>query len=161
MSHDIFACLEHRPRAGGPWSLLAADVAITRHYTLWAVLAGVHNYHGHTIVPIARPRGLPDDLSFATQDTFAHWERGDASDEEIAGPWRREWGDDDPHYSYLDYAELVRAQHIFSQIEDDVDEPLGPVRRKNGPHLDLAAILVYLQVYEDNGFTTRMVFGFD
>jgi hypothetical protein len=44
-----------------------------RHYSMFALMAGVRNY-GNEIKPIAEPRGLPADVSAATAFAYSEWE---------------------------------------------------------------------------------------
>lgn len=159
------------------------NVTIQRHSTLWAVLAGAYNYHAHHVASVSPPRGLPDDLSFTGRDAFKRWERGDQED---SNHDQSTAVVTDTYYSYLTYEELLHVQQIYSQTQDDVYQtsrlPTGQnipanarvldehdgwacveekVRRTNSPHEDLTAILAYLKVYEDAGYQTRIIFGFD
>ena len=100
MGHDIYACLERIHPSTGSWETLAEAITIQRQSTLFAVLAGVHTYHGMAVTPVSSPRGLPGDLSVGVQHALRYWEQGDQEDgdSDEAGA-----GTADTYYSYLSY----------------------------------------------------------
>jgi hypothetical protein len=67
MGCDIHAHVEVRFR--GQWVHYNAP-HVTRHYDLFAKLAGVRNDETNPIKPIAEPRGLPDNVSDLTRAIY-------------------------------------------------------------------------------------------
>lgn len=69
MGTDIHGIFQRHDPASGKWEDVASTYDEDRDYQLFAVLAGVHNGYGFAgvktgepVVPIAEPRGLPDDF---------------------------------------------------------------------------------------------------
>jgi hypothetical protein len=95
MGCDIHAYVEQREGEGCPWEY-AGELDIWRNYTLFAVLADVRNgwsfagYDlGDAVVPISKPRGLPEDVT-------------DVVKNESGG-----WGCDGHSYSYASFREIL------------------------------------------------------
>lgn len=68
-----------------------------RNYNLFAALAGVRNYH--QIVPMADPRGWPDDLSSPLRDG---WPKGAGGKESERRPWANDPDLHTPSYFTLE-----------------------------------------------------------
>src|SRR4051812_35325061 len=74
MGCDIHAVIEQREVIGQgySWWKNRGETDIDRNYELFAVLAGVRN--NHNIVPIAEPRGLPEDVDTMFEVYYEHWD---------------------------------------------------------------------------------------
>lgn len=76
MGCDIHAVVDYETVPNGrKWNFAALD--LNRNYTLFSHLAGVRNYCEPIIVPIAEPRGCPDNACDYFKDLLDGW-NGDA-----------------------------------------------------------------------------------
>lgn len=69
MGCDIHAFIEYTkeaPEQTGErgWRSFGSKFHLSRHYGVFAKLAGVRNWPDWGIVPISKPRGLPDDAAY-------------------------------------------------------------------------------------------------
>ena len=95
MGCDIHVYAEHKKSASAyaKWQF-AGHMDVPSNYVLFALLAGVRNYHG--FMPIAPPRGLPTDV---TEEAKAEADS---------------WGSDGHSHSWLTVAE-IDAAHMEAQ----------------------------------------------
>ena len=76
MGTDIHGVFQRHDAATGKWVDITSKFEENRHYQLFAVLAGVRNgcgfagiKTGEPVVPIAEPRGLPEDFEVVNGDS--------------------------------------------------------------------------------------------
>jgi hypothetical protein len=185
MGRDIHVYAEMRvvdAPAGEPWVNLAMNFNVQRDGRLFSIFAGAG---GDSIAPMAGPRGLPPDcdleiasaareygqrghghsfLTFAelvkAQELYIRPVMHVTAARWIAAPTELPVG-----WSLLADDDVVAARiwkNIASLPRSGRDLMLAVHREYGsiGPNQDLAAILSYLSVYEDEGATTRVVFWF-
>lgn len=93
MGCDIHGHIEVKIK--GKWEHYSVP-NLNRNYHLFAKSAGVRNYEGSGITPIAEPRGLPKDLSVVTRLSA------------------KQWGDDGHSHSWLNASELAELIEFHS-----------------------------------------------
>jgi hypothetical protein len=142
MGTDIHAVFQ--ARENGAWHDIHSDWPQNRHYFLFAWLANVRNGYGfagvrtHTpVVPIAKPRGLPDDFAvddasehITTSDTLNAWRRAvhEKYPDEYGLPdgGYRMWMGDHSH-SWLTAGEILNAQRPGATMCGVVDRKVYAV----------------------------------
>lgn len=128
MGRDVFVCLERRYTSSGTWELLAENVHIERHSTLFALLGAARGSAGRDVTlphvqDVTLPHVqtvLPSDLSYEAEIAFARWEKGDDGQPDDTDLNTVKTQDSD--YGSLSYAAIAGVQQIFSATEDDIYE---------------------------------------
>lgn len=98
MGTDIHGVFQRKDSVSGQWIDVESLYEQTRHYQLFAVLAGVRNGRGfagcltgHAVTPIAEPRGLPAGFVVDEDECYT------IASVEYLDPRRRKWrGDGGP-----------------------------------------------------------------
>jgi hypothetical protein len=76
---------------------------VRRNYNLFALMADVRNSDGD-VIPVSRPKGIPDDISFMTKFCL----------EQDKGK--------NPHsHSWLSAAEIAQLEHEWKQVSGEMD----------------------------------------
>ena len=112
MGTDIHGVFQRHD--AGKFVDVPSDYEFSRHYQLFAVLAGVRNgsgfagiQTGEVVKPIAEPRGLPDD--FETTDEDVH----PLASIELMEPWHRR------HHEEGEPLEVWMGDHTHSWLTSD------------------------------------------
>lgn len=177
MGCDIHPYIEHKTGFRGEerWETYCyGQVQFSRHYDAFALMADVRNYNG--IVPVAQPKGIPDNLSwyvdsqfyyrindeYATeQDECGHEHRYKYCTIKQAEEWAKHFNpivrterggkiqDPDAHTpSWMTVAELEEVQSRLTEM--------------NCPSRDLMVIIATMKALnEDDPTGSRLVFWFD
>lgn len=107
-----------------------------RNYNVFSMLAGVRNYYGEPIVPVAEPRGLPTDISGFLDGGDTWYESRTEYDAHNALAGDDRWEDDrgfwlgDHSYSWLTVRELLDYPHWKSTRTDECLVPLDEFTRR-------------------------------
>jgi hypothetical protein len=165
MGCDIHALIEWRYGQDDYWKTLSGKLVLNRAYEVFSAMAGVRSYESAP-KPVVMPRGLPDNLNWATVSVFTGFvtdskdcDRGEwYVSPEKAQEWltkgiTRVYGDEKSHrimnpdlhtLSWLTTAEFQRALYDAQVLSPDY----------------LAALAAMKSLVAD-GCEVRLVFGFD
>ena len=111
MGCDIHVCVEVKTK--GKWILINSPM-IRRNYDLFAKMANVRNDYG--IVPISKPKGLPENISDGTKLYLNIWD-GDGHSYSWFTP--KEMGVLQEHIDGLDSDDRWSINHIHNHVEKE------------------------------------------
>ena len=144
---------------------LGSQFRLGRHYGVFASLAGVRNY-GDEIKPVSAPRGVPENLGYATKEDYLCYVCDDPSedshqtDREHAERWvasgSSKWADE-RHVTDPDAhsASWLTPDEFEAAINCEIEGKLISDTE------DYQAVLAAMRSLESTGHEVRTVFWFD
>lgn len=158
MGCDIHCYIEYKDKNSSYWHDFGGRINPGRFYSIFASLAGVRN--SGDIVPIAKPRGIPDDVSYEAEwDRWVYISKVDGDNRcppESAERWVKEGcsiykNDEKKFVSNPDH-------HSHSWVTPDEFES---AINGNQYAVEYTAMLAAMRSLEASGMTVRLVFWFD
>lgn len=167
MGCDIHCYIEYRTKIllskyDEQWRGFGGRINPGRHYGIFAKLANVRN--GFGIVPISKPRGLPEFTSYELRGDSRLW----ISDDNASGEGNcsqenaRRWIEsgasklvDEKWVTHPDW-----HSHSWCNA-DEIEEALKDPNVEAMREVEYVAIVAVLRSFEQQGYLARLVFWFD
>lgn len=162
MGCDIHPFVEYRRKGSEHWQGMGGEMSPGRNYRVFGALAGVRS----DLPALVEPRGIPDDLSFWTADSY--WlgitDKGDEIEGMCTPDQAEEWVEYGARYRVHEadgrkwvstpdaHTETWLTGEEWRAAVASVDQEWTPAYK---------AIGAMLKSFEDDGCETRVVFWFD
>lgn len=159
MGCDIHAYVEFKHPDDSRWDGWGEEFHLPRNYRVFAQLANVRNYDN--INPISMPRGLPDDVSYETEQHNLLFISDRGGDNSVSSERAAEYVKQGCEYKNDHRGKPMWVTHPDWHSHSWVTPGEWASIMDDGIGIEYYAISAALRAFEHHGYMARVVFWFD